>query len=87
MINLTAEHKVYIIDFGLSSFSENIENKAVDLNVFEKSLFCEQNSSKFADELLKIFYTGYKKFNTNNKIVLKRLEQVKLRGRKKLAFG
>ena len=41
MINLTAEHKVYIIDFGLSSFSENIENKAVDLNVFEKSLFCE----------------------------------------------
>ncbi len=61
MINLEKEEKIFLIDFGLSFISENTENKAVDLFVFEKSLFCEKNSSRFADELLKIFWVGYKK--------------------------
>lgn len=41
MISLSEEHKIFLIDFGLSFISDNIENKAVDLFVFEKSLFCE----------------------------------------------
>lgn len=87
MVNLEGEHKVYIIDFGLSCISDNVENQAVDIFVLEKSLYCEENSSRFADELVKVFFIGYKKFSTNYKNIKKRLEEVKLRGRKKLAFG
>lgn len=61
MVNLEKEHKVYIIDFGLSFISDNVENQAVDIFVLEKSLFCEENGSRFADELVKVFFIGYKK--------------------------
>ena len=37
--------KIYIIDFGLSFGSHNIEDKAVDLHAFEKSL-CVENATE-----------------------------------------
>lgn len=70
------EEQVCIIDFGLSFISDNIEHKAVDLNVLEKSFLCEQNGSKFAEEMIKVFLIGYKKFCPKQKEILRRLEEV-----------
>ena len=76
-----------LIDFGLSSISNNIEEKAVDLYVFEKSLLCEKDSNGILKEILKAFYIGYEDKSKNWDKLWERLEKVKLRGRKKLAFG
>ena len=76
-----------LIDFGLSGISHNYEDKAVDLYVFEKSLLCEKNSNGILEEVLKSFYIGYESKSSNWDNIWKRLEKVKLRGRKKLAFG
>lgn len=81
----TAE--VYYIDFGLSFASQNTEDKAVDLYVFEKSLLCEKNSQSLLGLLAEQFYLGYGEMSQGFEQVFNRLQKVKLRGRKKVAFG
>lgn len=78
---------VYFIDFGLSFVSGNIEDKAVDLYVFEKSLLCEDSSEKMLGVLLESFFGGYSKVSNNFEQIFVRLQKVKARGRKKVAFG
>lgn len=75
-LNFLVNEEIYIIDFGLSYVSTKIEDKAVDLYVFEKSLICG-HSIETMDE----FYKGYSV--KGNKEVLVKLEKVKLRGRKR----
>ncbi|EPR78519.1 Lipopolysaccharide kinase domain protein, partial [Spraguea lophii 42_110] len=60
---------VYIIDFGLSFISTKIEDKAVDLFVFEKSM------SSF-NESIEGFYKGYNN-NTKDTDLMQRLEEVR----------
>lgn len=79
--------KLRLIDFGLSSISVNIEDKAVDLYVFEKSLQCDQSEGDRVSDLVEIFYTGYITKSDKLDAVINRLQKVKLRGRKKIAFG
>ena len=40
-------------------FSNSIEDKAVDLYVFEKSLLCEKNCEKHFLRSIEKFYQGY----------------------------
>lgn len=73
---LIKNNEIYVIDFGLSFFSSKEEDKAVDLYVFERALKCGHK-----EEYSDAFYQGYMSIGSNN--VLKRLENVRLRGRKR----
>lgn len=75
-LNFIVNDELFLIDFGLSFTSSKVEDKAVDLYVFERSLKCAHKES-----YLKMFYEGYSEMGMNE--VLKRLEQVRLRGRKR----
>lgn len=75
---LVREDEVYLIDFGLSKFLENIEERAVDLNLFFNCLKNEHPTFyEYKLELLKLYEKAI------GKDVLKRLEQVEMRGRNK----
>src|SRR3989338_739379 len=67
---------VYFIDFGLSFFSQKIEDKAVDLHVLEEAL-----ESKHHTVSRKVFAAVKEAYG--NKEVLQRLLEVELRGRNK----
>ncbi len=72
--------RIYFIDFGLSSVSKSIEDKSVDLYVLEKAFISThpELEKEFSDYVLK---------NYGEEVVLKRLDAVRMRGRKKVAFG
>ncbi|OMJ89679.1 hypothetical protein SteCoe_8131 [Stentor coeruleus] len=75
---------VYFIDFGLSYGSSTPEDMAVDLHVLEKAI------SSAHPQLEKIFIeilAAYKIHKRKADSVLTKLEQVRMRGRKRLAFG
>eukprot|EP00871_Galdieria_phlegrea_P003289 jgi/Galph1/3961/GphlegSOOS_G2598.1 len=77
---------VYVIDFGLSFHSSSEEDKAVDLFVLERAVLttCKQEEGHvFLEQLLNI----YEKNANNSEAILQRLEQVRKRGRKRLAVG
>ena len=71
-----------IIDFGLSSVSDKVEDKAVDLHLFKAAV----ESKHFVNE--KEIWNGFVKgYNSSNNIeVLKRLNIVESRGRNKLKY-
>ena len=73
--------------FSTSKKSNSIEDKAVDIYVFEKSLLCEKNSEQHFAKGIERFQEGYLSVNAQLTTVLNRLGNVKLRGRKKIAFG
>lgn len=73
--------EIHFIDFGLSQFSEKIEDKAVDLFLLDRTL-----ASKHYQHYPEIFekvIEGYKEMYPEAEEILKRLEQVKKRGRNK----
>lgn len=76
--NFIVGDDIYAIDFGLSFVSNKDEDKAVDLYVFERALLCTYDCGTES------FYKGYQ-----NEGVIKRLEKVRMRGRKREenAFG
>ncbi|ADM11640.1 O-sialoglycoprotein endopeptidase/protein kinase [Encephalitozoon intestinalis ATCC 50506] len=80
--NFISGDKIYAIDFGLSYVSLKDEDKAVDLYVFERAVGCSHDS-----KFLENFYEGY--MRGGNEDVVRRLESVRLRGRKResMAFG
>jgi TP53 regulating kinase-like protein len=73
---MISKNLIYLIDFGLSFNSSKDEDKAVDLYVFERAIHCGHK-----DEYLIPFYEGYS--NVGSEKVLKKLESVRLRGRKR----
>ena len=73
--------ELMLIDFGLSSFSDKIEDKAVDLHLLDRAL-----ESKHHEKYPGIFdkvLEGYRKSNPEAAEVLKRFAQVQRRGRNK----
>src|SRR3989344_1458704 len=74
--NMILNKEIYFIDFGLSFFSDKVEDKAVDLHLLKQAL--ESKHYKIFEECFKAALEGYKKSD-----VLKRLEKVELRGRYK----
>ena len=71
---------LYIIDFGLSFFSEKTEDQAVDLFLLQRAL--ESTHYDFP-ELFSNVLEGYAENNPRGKEVLDRLEEVRMRGRNK----
>lgn len=76
-----------LIDFGLSACDHSVEGKAVDLYVFEKSLLCEIKEDDFVLKIITNFKKGYEGCAKTPSTIMARLEKVKARGRKKIAFG
>ncbi len=63
-------NKIYVIDFGLGFFSNDIEDKAVDVLTMLKSI---ENSHEFL--------RGYKKESRGFEKIMERMEEVKRRAR------
>lgn len=71
--------KLYFIDFGLSFFSNKIEDKAVDIHLFKQAL--ESKHYKVYKTAYEFFLKAYNPLD--KKKILERLEKVELRGRYK----
>lgn len=77
---IVKKDKAYIIDFGLSEFTNKIEDKAVDLNLFFTCIKNEHpNLISEKNKLLKKYSSKVER----GVDILKRLEQIEHRGRNK----
>jgi TP53 regulating kinase-like protein len=85
----TSEHQslageIYLIDFGLTSSTIQDEDRAVDLYVLERAFAATHPAAEpLFHEVLKAYGESYK----GAKSVLKRLEGVRMRGRKRSMLG
>ena len=79
-----ARSEAVLIDFGLGAIKTSPEDKAVDLYVLERAL-----ASTHVDPaaLLKPVLDAYGRESDKAKAVLKRLDAVRARGRKRECFG
>ncbi|XP_056130988.1 EKC/KEOPS complex subunit TP53RK [Lampris incognitus] len=78
------EMNLVLIDFGLSYISALPEDKGVDLYVLEKAfLSTHPNTEALFEKLLKSYTASSKKSSA----VIKKLEEVRLRGRKRSMVG
>lgn len=79
-----AESDLVLIDFGLSYTSALPEDKGVDLYVLEKAfLSTHPNTEEVFEKLLKSYASASKKSSA----VIKKLDEVRLRGRKRSMVG
>ena len=87
-LDLSLEGEVVLIDFGLATQSVQDEDRAVDLYVLERAFGSThpKQEAMFAEEVLES-QEGYKGFSKGSRVVLKRLEEVRLRGRKRSMLG
>lgn len=78
------EPELVLIDFGLSYISALPEDKGVDLYVLEKAfLSTHPNTEQLFEKLLKSYTASSKK----SAAVIKKLDEVRLRGRKRSMVG
>ncbi|KAH3673628.1 hypothetical protein WICMUC_003531 [Wickerhamomyces mucosus] len=89
-IILSENSKAFLIDFGLSSQSTLNEDKAVDLYVLERAIL--STHPLYSYEYNKWLLEGYSsvfsgKQETKLKEILRRYEDVRLRGRKRSMLG
>mmetsp|Transcript_123923 Transcript_123923/g.185247 ORF Transcript_123923/g.185247 Transcript_123923/m.185247 type:complete len:230 (-) Transcript_123923:40-729(-) len=76
---------ITLIDFGLSTNSSLTEDRAVDLYVLERALISTHINS---EDLFALVIEGYKSHAPKkNNATISKLDEVRMRGRKKLAFG
>ncbi|GAB7350334.1 hypothetical protein MBLNU459_g0966t1 [Dothideomycetes sp. NU459] len=80
----STEGQVVLIDFGLATQSVQEEDKAVDLYVLERAF---ASTHPWAEADFKHVLTAYGESHKGGKTVLKRLEDVRMRGRKKSMLG
>jgi TP53 regulating kinase and related kinases len=73
--------KVHLIDFGLSFFSEKVEDKAVDLFLLDRALE-STHYQQYPGNFEKVL-EGYKKASPDAAKILERFKAVKKRGRNK----
>lgn len=79
-----AERQLMLIDFGLSYISALPEDKGVDLYVLEKAfLSTHPNTEALFERLLQ----SYTKASKKSEPVIKKLDEVRLRGRKRSMVG
>lgn len=78
---ISKKDEIFFIDFGLSFFSEKIEDKAVDLHLLKEAL--ESKHSEIWEECYNAALESYGRLAFNSKEILKRLKTVESRGRYK----
>lgn len=78
------EGEIVLIDFGLGQVSTQDEDKAVDLYVLERAFSSTHpKAEKLFQGVLKAYGESYK----GSKVVLRRLQDVRMRGRKRSMVG
>ena len=84
LINNTTK-EMSVIDFGLGALNSSIEDMAVDLYVLERAFACTHPHLK---DLVHFVLGAYEKaFHKDTKAVLKKLDEVRMRGRKRTMLG
>jgi len=79
-IILTNNNQIVFVDFGLASFSKNLEDQAVDLHLMERAL--ESTHHKMAKKYFKWIIEGYRKIMKDyTSKVLRQIKEIRLRGR------
>ncbi len=73
------DNKIYLIDFGLAYHSSSVENQAIDLHLLHQAY--QSTHFKYLEKLWSNTIKGYKKTFDKWEPVLKRLEQIRKRGR------
>lgn len=81
MIRHKETEVVHFLDFGLSFFSEKVEDKAVDLFLLDRAL--ESTHFQFYPEIFETVVEGYQENYPEAAQVLERFKAVKQRGRNK----
>ncbi|ODV74978.1 serine/threonine protein kinase BUD32 [Cyberlindnera jadinii NRRL Y-1542] len=78
-----------LIDFGLGFTSDLVEDKAVDLYVLERAILSTHpvHSDNYNSWLMEGYKKGYGKDQGKFKQVMKRYEDVRMRGRKRSMLG
>ncbi|KAI9100993.1 kinase-like domain-containing protein [Phlyctochytrium arcticum] len=77
-------NKLVLIDFGLSMVSNMLEDKAVDLYVLERAMVSTHvNSESMFAEII----ATYASTSRTGAATIKKLDEVRRRGRKRTAFG
>ena len=79
--NMMMMEEIFFIDFGLSQFSDKVEDKAVDIHLFRQALESKHNT--IWEKSFKAFIDSYIKYSNNSKSIMRRLEKIELRGRNK----
>ena len=75
---------IVLIDFGLATQSSHDEDRAVDLYVLERAFAATHPAAEpLFREVLRAYADSYR----GAKVVLKRLEDVRMRGRKRSMLG
>lgn len=90
---LLQNNESFLIDFGLSSYSSLPEDKAVDLYVLERAV--TSTHSDYAEQYNSWLLEGYRRFVSEHKSqgksklkeTMRKLEEVRLRGRKRSMLG
>uniref|UniRef100_A0A182PQF4 non-specific serine/threonine protein kinase n=1 Tax=Anopheles epiroticus TaxID=199890 RepID=A0A182PQF4_9DIPT len=78
-------YRLVTIDFGLSHFSDNHENKGVDLYVLERAILSAHSQHP---GLFGMILEAYREHNTNHcKETIAKYEEVRARGRKRTMVG
>ena len=81
MMQSANDGKVYIIDFGLSFFSEKVEDKAVDLHLLKEAL--ESRHWRIWEQCYNAALEGYKEKAKEGDKIIERIKIVEKRGRYK----
>jgi TP53 regulating kinase-like protein len=84
MMYSVEQGELTLIDFGLSSTSTLAEDKGVDLYVLERAFLSTHPNT---GELFQMLLQSYSQSSINAKIVLAKLDEVRLRGRKRTMVG
>lgn len=80
-----SNNRLCLIDFGLSFFENLSEDKGVDLYVLERALISTHPNT---EKLFNVILEAYCKSNdTGSKDVIAKLEEVRMRGRKRTMVG
>jgi Kae1-associated kinase Bud32 len=77
--NMIFRDKIYFIDFGLAFHSHSVEDRAVDLHLLHQAY--QSTHFRHLEELWNCTVKGYKETFDGWEFVLKRLEQIRKRGR------
>ncbi len=80
-IILDREGRLYLVDFGLSSFTDEVEDIAVDIHLLDRSL--ESMHTGLREEFMRYFLKSYsevagREFTMN---VMRKVKEIRMRGR------
>lgn len=79
--NMILGNEIFFIDFGLSSHSAKVEDKAVDLHLLRQAF--DSKHFEICKKCFEAAIEGYKKESENADEILSRLNKVESRGRNK----